>query len=187
MIQSSLEIEFLFICLSNRFRLDPDQTMIHQQSIQILSKCLSGENEEILNYTLQGIQDGIVFLARSGDSSLAIHYLGQLCPLVYQLLIFISKKNLNQRIHSICGCGVNILLASFSLMESKNISSFLSLIIPTLLVIFRFGKEKNLVDLKKLSQQCFTRLGSSHTDQFREQMQRLPQSVVLEIQDIFKS
>eukprot|EP01080_Neovahlkampfia_damariscottae_P008859 gene8859-808_t len=195
-IQSSFEIEILFILLSFHFNLNENDIEIHQYSILILTNNLNIEfNELNLYLILKGIQNGIVFLARlifykrQGYSNLSIHYLGQICPFLYQFLIQISKNNQmisKHLINSIC-CGINILLASFSLIEQKNISNFLSLMIPILLILFRFSSNNNIVILNKLCQQCFTRVATSSPNQFRNEIQKLPQNIVLEIQDIFKS
>lgn len=190
------EIEMLFICLSALFRgCDLKQTShIHKNVVNSIIQQLNINNTDYLHISmiLQGIQDSIIRLARTGDSTIAIHYLGQLCGPIISWMINMTKKDvINEKnqtyIVSSILSGINILLASYSLIEQNNRSDFLSLFIPNLVILFRYSTLKKLNSLNLLCIQCFQRLGTTSIKEFKEQIQKMPHHVVNEVQSILSN
>jgi hypothetical protein len=130
-VTSPYEVELLYIYFCGMHHLVEQQnaTNLHNKALNTLIEKLvyCEKSLTLLNYILQGIQGGIIRLARMGYSVLAIHDLGVLCgPLVVLLMEITShtekvSTELNQLLCTgIIPSSMNILLAAYSLVDTSN-------------------------------------------------------------------
>lgn len=137
MITSPYEVELMYIFLCGVHHL-VEQTIsssLHNKVLQILIEKLvySEKSLLLLNWILQGIQGGVIRLARMGYSILAIHDLGVLCGPLVALLMEITCKTEKVSVETnqllctgiIPSC-MNILLAAYSLVDPSDRKFYVS-------------------------------------------------------------
>ncbi|KAL9653505.1 hypothetical protein ABK040_002138 [Willaertia magna] len=199
-ISSSYDLELLFILLSSS---SCSNIQVHEKAIQAISTCLitnisllqqeesnKTQRVEVIVNILNGLQNGILNLARNGLAKLSCFYTMRIVETISLQLIYEDKLLRVDIIDKIAPSSLNILLAGFSLLtelenNSKNqIQSYLSILIPVLVKFTRFARDNKLNKLFALGVQCFERLAKVAPEHFKNMIssQLLATSIVQEIQ-----
>jgi hypothetical protein len=231
-LTSSLEVELLFIylaCAHKSMNIGTNESQLIQlaaihesvlanfRNVLADSECLKSSNHvRKVSWILHGLQNGLLRLAKSNYSDLAMFYMSQLsgCICMYLLQLFESGRITNNQfekanigspiideeeeaelILAVVPAGLNILLAGYSLIDVSKRTSYLYVMVPLLLSLFRTVRnrstispsdcKKTLEKLHKLAVQCMERFAQS-TEQFTAVIRSLPPNIVQEIQQEIK-
>lgn len=198
---SSHEIDAIFSCLQAldlRLPLCPpsrdDSTVcVVQQAIETLRSALLLTNAAVdvgsPRQTLQlaqGLQDGIIRLARAPEGSrLAVHALSHLCGPLVAILVGIAHSHtaaFNRTELQISSHALNVLLATFSLIDTAQRTTFLQVLLPVLLSLMRFAERSNTSTLSNLCVQCLQRVATSASMEFQQSTKDLPHATLEELQ-----
>ncbi|KAG2375285.1 hypothetical protein C9374_009908 [Naegleria lovaniensis] len=206
------EIELLFIFLSSSLCSNIE---LHDKVVRNIIKALQNEINNMHDSTndpkkisqavdntfniLYGLQNGILYLARSGLAKLAVFYsMSAAVDIVLNLsseskYLVESVVDSSHTLDKIAPPAINILLAGFSLLSELNsppasVQSYLCTIVPMLVNMTKFARDHKISKTFSLGVQCFDRLTKVAPDQFKSLItaQLLPPSVITDIQEFAK-